>query len=355
MREHLQIGHRAIGQDKPVLIIAEAGVNHNGDRDLAFRLVDAARAAGADAVKFQTFRAERLVSPRAQKARYQKENDPRGESQLEMLRALELAEGVFRILAQYAAEKGLLFLSTPFDDASLEILRAMDVPAYKIGSGDVTNTPFLTQAARIGKPIILSTGMSTLGEVEQAVAAVEQGGNRQLVLLQCTSAYPTPVEDVNLRAMVTLQAFGYPVGFSDHTTGTTAGVAAAALGATVIEKHLTLDHSLPGPDHKASLDPDEFARYVREIRDTEKLLGSSRKAPTPSEEENRRLARKSLVAAGPIKAGTVIVREMLAAKRPGDGLPPAILEQLVGMVALRDIDKDEPITWQDVAPQGERP
>lgn len=343
-----EIGGRRLENGAPVLIIAEAGVNHNGSRDDAFRLVDAAKACGADAIKFQMFKAELLASARAEKARYQQGTASPGSSQLEMLRALELNAGIFADLAGYAAAQGLMFLATPFDDESLGELNSLNPLAIKIGSGDVTNLPFLKRAAALGRPLVISTGMSTLSEVGDAVEAIESTGNRHLVLLQCTSAYPTPSDQVNLLGMRTLaDAFGYPVGFSDHTTGTTAGIAAVALGARVIEKHLTLDRTMAGPDHSASLDPASLANFVQQLRETERILGSARKTPSAVEMENRRLGRKGLVAARRLPAGAVLTSDMIAAKRPADGLPPSAAADLVGKVTLRTLEKDEPIHFGD--------
>ena len=263
----LKIGDKLIGEEEPCFIIAEAGVNHNGSVELAKKLIDAAKDAGADAVKFQTFKAESVVVKDAQKAEYQKETTGEG-SQYEMIKKLELTEEDFRELADYAKEKDIMFLSSPFDKESVDLLNELDVPAFKVGSGEITNLPLLRYIAKKEKPIILSTGMSTLGEIEEALDVIRSEGVEDIILLHCVSNYPARIEDVNLRALGTLkQAFKLPVGFSDHTLGITAPIAAVALGACVIEKHFTLDRNLPGPDHKASLEPEELKEMAKAIRE----------------------------------------------------------------------------------------
>jgi len=334
----VRIGDRGIGPGHPCFILAEAGVNHNGDVDLALKLVDAAADAGADAVKFQTFKADRLVSPEAAKAAYQVEATGGGESQLEMLRGLELSqEAHWKILA-HARERGILMLSTPFDAESADFLDRLGLPAFKIGSGEITNLPLLAHVAAKGKPLILSTGMAWLAEVAEAVRTVRDAGARDLVLLHCVSNYPAEPRDVNLRAMRTMaDAFGVPVGYSDHTVGNEVALAAVALGACVIEKHFTLDRSLPGPDHKASVEPAELASLVRGIRVVEQALGHGRKEPTAAEADTARVARKSLVMARDVQAGTVLTEDMVAIKRPGTGLPPAMLKDVVGRTLRQDV------------------
>lgn len=327
-------------------IIAEAGVNHNGDANRARDLIDAAAKSGADAVKFQTFRPELLVTPTAQKAQYQKVQTGAGQSQHDMLAALSLGDDVFRELANHCVARNIMFLSTPFDTASADFLASIEVPLIKISSGDLTNLPLLRHIAALGIPIILSTGMSTLDEVEASVEAlVAAGAKRQdITLLHCNTDYPTPWHDVNLRAMDTMRrAFNLPVGYSDHTTGIEIACAAVALGATVIEKHFTLDRNLPGPDHKASLEPDELASLVRSIRHIELALGSASKVPTASELPNRAMARRSLVAARPIKAGEVFGANNIVAKRAEHGLSPMLWDQVIGRVASKDFAADEPI------------
>ena len=330
--EHfIQVGDRKIGDGAPVFVIAEAGVNHNGDLGLAMRLVEAAVEAGADAVKFQTFKAETLVSRRAVEPKY-----------FELIRQLEMPLEQQKRLLDYCRERKILGFSTPCDEASADFLESLDVPLFKVASMDLNNLPFLRHLARKSRPIILSTGMGTLDEVRDAVAAIRAEGDVPLALLHCVSAYPTPVEDANLRAMDTLRAvFEGPVGFSDHTLGMSVALAAVARGAAVIEKHFTLDKSLPGPDHQASLDPAEFGAMVAAIRGIERALGDGGKRPMPSEEGFLRLMRKSLVAARRIRAGETITPDALAAKRPGTGISPAEIHLVVGRIAKRDFEPDE--------------
>lgn len=329
--QRIEIAGRHVGAGHSCFIMAEAGVNHNGSLRMARGLVDAAVEAGADAVKFQTFNAERLVSPMAPKAEYQLQTTDGAESQLDMLRRLELSPDAHRELQGYCKDRGILFMSTPFDEESADFLDDLGVAVFKIPSGEVTNLPFLSHVARKGKPLIVSTGMSYLDEVEQAVRAIEAAGNHSFVLLHCVSSYPTDPADVNLRAMHTLStAFGMPVGYSDHTKGIEVALAAVALGACVIEKHFTLDRSLPGPDHRASVEPDELAAMVQGIRAVEAALGHGRKEPAPCEAKTAAVARKSLVAARDIPAGTTLTEELISIKRPGTGLPPAMRSHLVG-------------------------
>lgn len=330
-------------------IIAEAGVNHNGDIELAKKLIDMAAECGADAVKFQTFKAEESTGQTAEKAQYQQMNDPRQESQLEMIRKLELPFEQFAILQDYCKKRNIDFISTPDGSDSLKCLVDLDVPLVKIGSTEVTNLPFLKEIALTGKPVILSTGMSTLGEVEQAVNTIMETGNHQLQLMHCTTDYPTAVEDVNLKAMITMrEAFHVPVGYSDHTLGFEAAVAAVTLGASCIEKHITLDRNMKGPDHKASMPPEEFKEYVMHIRNTEKLLGDGCKRPTPGEQRIMRQVRRSILAVRDLKAGTVLTQEMLCYKRPGNGIKPELAPILIGRALKRDIAKEEIISWDDI-------
>lgn len=354
---------------RAVLIIAEAGVNHDGSLDRALQLVDAAAEAGADAVKFQTFRAEALARRDAPKARYQVASTGAGESQYEMLRRLELDEAAHEALIARCSERNIEFLSTPFDPDSLVVLTRLGVRRLKLSSGDLTNSPLLLQAARTQLPIILSTGMGTLGEIETALGVLAFGycdpaaepsdraferwygsddGRRALearvTLLHCTTEYPAPLTDVNLRTMETLRvAFGLPVGYSDHTQGIAIPVAAAALGAVVVEKHFTLDRSLPGPDHRASLEPAELSEMIRSIREVETALGSPLKRAVSSELGNRAVARKSLVASRDIRKGEVFSTENLASKRPGDGVSPARYWEWLGRIAARDYRRDEQV------------
>ena len=344
------VAGRAIAAGAPVFIVAEAGVNHNGDPDLAGRLVDAAAECGADAVKFQTFTVDALLTREAPKAGYQVETTGAGESQREMLARLELGTDRLAELRDRAAKHGLIFFSAPFDEASADALERLDVALFKVPSGEITNLPLLRHVAAKGRPIILSTGMANLEEVEQAVAAICEAGDPPLALLHCLSAYPAPAGEVNLRAMDSLATrFGCPVGFSDHTLGLEIAVAAAARGAAIIEKHLTLDKTLPGPDHRASLDVAEFSAMVRAIRSVESALGDGVKRPMPSEADTRRVARKSLVAARALKAGERVAAGDLASKRPGTGISPAELPRVLGLRLARDVAADEVIPWEAFA------
>ncbi|MBI5426103.1 MAG: N-acetylneuraminate synthase [Opitutae bacterium] len=330
----MQIGGRRVGGGQPCFVIAEAGVNHNGDLALARELVRVAARAGADAVKFQTFRAAQLATADAPKAGYQKAATAPEETQQEMLRKLELSDAAHHELKALCAEHGIMFMSSPFDESCADFLHALGVDALKVPSGEITNTPYLTHLARLGVPLILSTGMATLEEVRAAVAAVARGGPVSLALLHCVSNYPAAPAGCNLRAMATMQReFGVPVGFSDHTLGIEVALAAVALGACVVEKHFTLDRSMPGPDHPASLDPAQLAEFVGAIRRVESALGDGIKAPLPSEAETAAVARKSVVAACDIAVGTKIRAEMLVCRRPGTGMPPSRLEELVGRSA----------------------
>jgi N-acetylneuraminate synthase len=338
-QQSILIGDRPVGPSDPVFIIAEAGVNHNGDVAMARQLVDVAADAGADAVKFQTFRAENLATEAAPKAEYQLRHTEADESQFAMLKRLELSREAHRMLSDHCRQRGIIFLSTPFDEEAADLLFELDVPAFKVSSGDLTNLPLLAHIARKGKPVILSTGMSNLDEVTDAVRAINDAGGTQLVLMQCVTNYPARPEDVNLRAMQTMRAtFHLPVGYSDHTEGMEVALAAAALGASVIEKHLTLNRNLPGPDHAASLEPRELAALVSGIRKVESALGHGRKECAASELETARVARRSLTAARDIIAGTRLTREMIAARRPGTGLPPAMLPQLIGRTLRANVE-----------------
>jgi N,N'-diacetyllegionaminate synthase len=345
MSTKIRIGGRVVGEHAPCFIIAEAGVNHNGDIKLAKRLVDVAIHAGADAVKFQTFKAEDMVTKTAKKAGYQKKTTGARESQFVMIKKLELREQDFEELFGYAHKKGITFLSSPFDKRSVDLLDRLGLPAFKIASGEITNLPLIRYIARKGKPIILSTGMSTMAEVKEALQVINDEGTKDIVLLHCVTSYPAKTEDVNLRAMETLrQAFRLPVGLSDHSLGITVPIAAVALGACVIEKHFTQDKSLPGPDHQASLEPEELKEMVKAIRDVEKAMGDGIKAPTKEEKQIRKVARRSIVARVNIPKGTVITEEMLGIKRPGTGLEPKYTGRVIGAVARRRIERDEPLT-----------
>lgn len=332
-----------------VYVVAEAGVNHNGELDLARRLVDCAAEAGADAVKFQTFRAERVASQLARKAEYQERTTDPAETQLAMLRRLELSAEAHRALLSHCRERRITFLSTPFDEDSADLLAELRVPMVKIASGELTNLPFLAHVAKKGIPMIVSTGMATLGEVEQALATIRGAGGREVALLHCLSDYPADPGQVNLRAMETMRrAFGVPVGFSDHTAGIEVALAAVALGAAIVEKHFTTDRNLPGPDHRASLEPSELAALVRGIRTVEMALGDGIKAPAPSEENTRVVARRSLAAAVDLPAGTVLAAEHLTALRPATGIAPGRRDELLGHRVNRAIAAGELIDWRDL-------
>ena len=329
---------------KSTLIIAEAGVNHNGDLELAKQLVDAAAKAGADLVKFQTFSAERLAIASTPKAEYQSQTTDQKQSLFAMLEQLELTAEMHEQLIAYCAERGIGFFSTGFDVGSLDYLASLGAERFKIPSGEITNLPYLRHVGSFGKPLILSTGMATLGEIEGALDALETTGTprSQITVLHCNTEYPTPMQDVNLRAMTSIRdAFGVEVGYSDHTAGIEVPIAAVALGATVIEKHLTVDRNLPGPDHKASLERDEFAAMVCAIRNIEQAMGDGIKRPRPSEAQNKAIARKSLVAAKPIKMGERFTSDNLTAKRPGTGISPMRWDEVMGRAARRDYAPDE--------------
>jgi N-acetylneuraminate synthase/N,N'-diacetyllegionaminate synthase len=343
------IGNRRIGPGAPVFVIAEAGVNHNGQIELARRLIDSAVEAGADAVKFQTFKAEYVATPTAPKAAYQLQTTARTESQLDMLRRLELAPAAYRELQTYCQQRGVLFMSTPFDEGSADLLDDLDVPLFKIASGEITNWPFLKYVAQKGKPLILSTGMSYLSEVDEAVRLIRDTGNEQLVLLHCVSNYPANPADANLRAMHTMAtALQVPVGYSDHTPGLAVTLAAVALGACVIEKHFTVDKSLPGPDHRASLEPSELRAMVEGIKTVEQALGSGTKLPAQAEASNRQSVRRSLAAARAIPAGAMLSAEMLRVLRPAAGIAPAHLAQVVGRRTQRPLAAGQLLTWSDL-------
>lgn len=327
----INIAGREVGSGHSCFIIAEAGVNHNGSLEAARQLIDVAADAGADAVKFQTFRAERLATIDAPKAEYQLRNTGEAETQFEMLKRLELSEDAHRELMAYCAERGILFMSTPFDEASADFLDELGVAVFKLPSGEITNLPFIEHVARKGKPLIISTGMADLGEVGTAVRCLEAAGSPPFILLHCVSNYPAAAGDANLRAMQTMQdAFKVAVGYSDHTLGIEVALAAVALGACVIEKHYTLSRDLPGPDHRASLEPDELGMMVRGIRAVESALGHGRKEPAASEAEIAAIARRSLVAARDLAAGTELTADSIVIRRPGTGLPAAMLPEILG-------------------------
>lgn len=346
MRIGIKIANKWIGNEKPCFVIAEAGVNHNGKFRLAKKMIDVAKKACADAVKFQIFSADRVVVKTAEKASYQKITTGEG-SQHNMLRKLELTKDEFRKLANYARAKNIIFLASAFDKESVDFLDELEVPVFKVPSGEITNSPLLRQMAKKGKPIILSTGMSTLGEIADALEVIKKGGTEEIVLLHCVSNYPSKAEEMNLRAMETLKhTFGLPVGLSDHTEGIAVPIAAAALGGVVIEKHFTLDKKLPGPDHKASLEPDELREMVEAIKKVKNALGDGTKKPTKSEEKIKKVVRRSIVARVNMPKGIVIAEDMLDLKRPGTGLEPKYLKKVVGKRVKKDIKVDELITFE---------
>ena len=335
---------RRIGIGRPCLIVAEIGVNHDGRLEIAEQMIDQAAAAGADAVKFQTWNTDELVTADAPLADYQR-GATNGTTQADLLRRLELGEDALRTLKARAERLGLLFFSSPDEETSADLLDRMGVALFKIGSGELTNLRFLRHVAAKGRPLVVSTGMATLAEVASAVRVIEAAGNRSLVLLHCVSAYPSPAGESNLNAMDTLRsAFGYPVGFSDHTTTVEAAAAAVAKGAVLIEKHFTLDRNLPGPDHQASFDVDQFRALVRTIRTIESSLGDGVKRPSPSELPNRALVRKVMVAARPMRAGQVLAESDIAFRRAGAGLAVTEINRVVGRVLTRDVDRHAPIT-----------
>lgn len=327
-----------------ILIIAEAGVNHNGSLEMAKALVEEAARAGADIVKFQTFKATALVTNSAPKAEYQINNAGAAESQFEMIRRLELSDQMHIDITNHCKSLGIQFLSTGFDIESNKYLLELNMPFFKVPSGELTNLPYLRHISSLGKDIVLSTGMANLSDIEAAINALEQAGTsrQQITVLHCTTEYPTPMEDVNLLAMVNIgKSFGVKIGYSDHTCGIEVPMAAVALGAAVIEKHFTLDRNLSGPDHRASLEPDELKAMVQGIRNIEMALGDGIKRPSPSELKNKPIARKSIVAACPIKVGEAFSEVNLIAKRPGTGISPMLWDNLIGRIASRDFSEDE--------------
>lgn len=327
-----------------VYIIAEAGVNHNGSFDLAKKMVDVAKDAGADCIKFQTFVAENLATKKANKADYQKKTTDQHETQLDMLKNLELTFDEFIKLSHYCNEKKIDFMSTAFDFQSMNFLEKLDVKKWKIPSGEITNLPYLIRIAKTNTPVILSTGMSTLNEVEEAIKILKRNGSKEITVLHCTTDYPTHYEDVNLSAMITMKnEFNLPVGYSDHTLGINVSIAAVALGATVIEKHFTLDRSMDGPDHKASLEPLELKEMIMGIRNIEKALGDGKKKPSESEKKNIEIARKSIVASKFISKGEVFTVDNITVKRPGNGISPMKWFEIMGQTAKKNISEDEMI------------
>jgi len=326
------------------LIIAEAGVNHNGSMESAKRLIDVAVKSGADYVKFQTFKAEKLVTQTADKAEYQKELTDTEETQFEMIKKLELNRAAHEELIQYCANKDIRFLSTAFDHDSIDLLAELDIPLFKIPSGEITNLPYLRHIGRMGKPIIMSTGMATLEEVRSALNILLKAGAKKdkITILHCNTEYPTPMEDVNMKAMLTMaDSLGVNIGYSDHTLGFEVSIAAVVMGATVIEKHFTLDRNMPGPDHAASLEPDELKELVCSIRNIEKVMGDGIKKPSPSEEKNIPIARKSIVAKKPIELGELFLKENLTVKRPGTGISPMEWDTIINQKSNKNYQKDD--------------
>ncbi|MGK0466565.1 N-acetylneuraminate synthase [Clostridium sp.] len=340
-----KVGNKVIGDGNPAFIIAEAGVNHNGDTNIAKKLIDEAVLAGVDAIKFQTFKTEKIVTGYAEMASYQKQNIGSADSQFNMLKKLELSYENFTELKQYCVQKGIMFLSTPFDFESADFLESIGMDAFKISSGDLTNIPLLEHIAKFHKPIILSSGMATLSDIEDAINAIYLLENKQVAVLHCTSNYPAKLQNVNLKAMSTIKsAFKVISGYSDHTVGITIPIAAASMGANIIEKHFTIDKTMEGPDHKASLCPLELSEMVRVIRDVEMAFGSGIKRYNISEEDTMKAARKSIVASRDIKKGESIEFVDLDYKRPGTGLSPKFYNDIVGRKSSRDIKVDEQIT-----------
>ncbi|MBO1308222.1 N-acetylneuraminate synthase [Enterococcus sp. 669A] len=329
-----------------VYIIAEIGVNHNGSLELAIESIDAAKKAGANAVKFQTFKTNKLTTKKAEMASYQKANTQKNESQYDMLSRLELSESDFQAIKNYCEESGIDFLSTPFDEESASFLKKIGIGGFKIGSGDLTNLPFLRKIDMYGLPILLSTGMATMEEVIEATNCFI---NSPVTVLHCTSNYPADFSDINLLAMNTIkETTGVPIGYSDHSLGYDVAICAVALGAKVLEKHFTLDKNMPGPDHKASLDPAEFLEFTRHIRNAELFLGDGIKRPMPSEESTREVARKSIVLNKDITAGHVISEKDIVVKRPGSGIPPKYYYEIIGKKVIRSLSKDDILKEEDI-------
>ena len=339
-RERLSDKRGVNGMNR-TLVIAEAGVNHNGSYEIACQLVDAAKDAGADYIKFQTFHSENLVSKNAKKADYQVETTGE-DTQLNMLKKLELSEQEFICLKDYCRKKEIRFLSTPFDFDSIRFLNRLDIPFWKIPSGEVTNYPYLVALAKTGKPIVMSTGMCDLSDISNAIRVLKENGAGDISLLHCNTEYPTPYEDVNLRAVLTMKSeFGCEVGYSDHTQGIEIPIAAVAMGATIIEKHFTLDRNMDGPDHKASLEPDELKQMVTAIRNVENAMGSGVKTASKSERKNKVIARKSIIASRCIQKGEVFTELNITTKRPGNGISPMRWNEVLGQTAKRDFQEDE--------------
>ena len=347
-RTEIQVGDKIIGPACGVYVVAEAGINHDGEVERAHKLIDAAADAGADAIKFQTFRADRLMINGSERLAQQ---DKPGESAFEMFRRMELSWEEHENLKKHADERELAFLSTPFDEESADFLGRLGVPAFKIASSDITHTPLLKHVGAKGKPVFLSTGMSFLNEVAEALWTLKSAGAKDILLMHCVSLYPAPPGSVNLRAILTLRnQFDLLVGYSDHSQGINIPIAAVVLGAVVLEKHLTLDKSAPGPDHKLSMDPVDLASMIRSLREIESALGDGRKRPSAEEAKCRPLSRRSVVSTVDIRANEIIAPWMISCKRPGGGIEPKELERVIGMTARRNICRDSVLTWYDLLP-----
>ena len=343
----VRVSNKLIGEEEPCFIIAEAGVNHNGSIELAKKLIDVAKSAGADAVKFQTFHAEEIVTLKSKKAIYQYR--AKEKTQYEMLKALELSFDEFRELKTYCDNKDIEFISTPYDIKSVKFLNEIGVNRFKVASADIINKPLIETIAKTEKQIILSTGMATLGEIERTISLINDLGNRDIIFLHCTTSYPTPYEQVNMNVLGTLKkAFGLPVGYSDHTLGIEIPIMAVSMGAKVIEKHFTLDRTMEGPDHFASLEPDELKKMVGEIRNVEKGFGSERKEITDEEKKNIFFMRRSIHASEDIKEGGIIKENNIKITRPFDGIEPWVLDVILGKKIKVKLKKDEPIKWEDL-------
>lgn len=349
MIKEIRIADKIIGQTSPVFIIAEAGVNHNGDIEIARRLVKEAALCGVDCIKFQTFKAEQVVTSSAPKAAYQLKTTDTTESQIDMLRKIELSREDHIIVKKYAEEMGLIFISTPYNFDDVDFLESIHIQAYKVASGQIVETPFLRKIARTGKPIILSTGMATLAEVDNALMAIQEEGNEKVILMQCTTNYPSNITDANLRVLNTYQStFDVLTGYSDHTIGDEAAIVSVALGAVMLEKHFTIDKSLPGPDHSSSITPDELKTLVKKIRNAQASLGSALKRPGVIERVNALNMRRSLVASRFIGKGEKFTADNITFKRPATGLPPLFYDMIVGRRALKEISLDEIISMEMV-------
>lgn len=344
------INKRRVGYGLPVFIIAEAGVNHNGSLKNALKLVDVASRVGADAIKFQTFKAEEVTTAESEMVEYQKKNVGGKKNQLDMLKKLELKDKFYEPIIKHCKKRNIIFLSTPHGGyKSVDFLKALNMPAFKFGSGDLTNLPVLEYVAKLKRPIILGTGMATMKEIKEAIQQIQKTGNNKIIVLHCTTDYPTELRDVNLRAMQSMmKEFGILIGYSDHTLGIQTSIMATTLGACIIEKHFTLDRNMPGPDHKASLEPEELAEMIRGVRDVDVIMGSKIKKPTKNEQKHKASARKSVVTSMSIKRGVKITKNKLAIKRPGTGIEPKLINKVIGKKAKRNLKKDYLIKKSDL-------